>query len=124
MRHGMYRGTRFTMNCGPKRCNAPKTASGAAKHAVPRATTLSAPRAAANTFLAADAPIANTARPNAHIAVAVGESSRLASMVDGAVRHHLSPPFFCGPRRGPITTPAAVQQATFGISPPVEGVRR
>src|SRR5215472_16373700 len=76
MRPGMYRGTRSLTNCGPKRCSVPNTASGIAKHKFAKATTLSRPRAAAISFLAAHTPINESAMPATHIAVAVRDNSK------------------------------------------------
>ncbi len=56
-RHGMYRGTRFMSSRGPKRCSAPKTASGMAKHKLLKATILSRPRAEAISLFAANTSI-------------------------------------------------------------------
>src|SRR5262245_8468979 len=71
-RQGMYAGTMSSTNSGPERWSAPKTARGTAKHRLPRATTLSSPRASAISFLATHAPIRKTAMPAEHIATAVG----------------------------------------------------
>src|SRR5215510_9597341 len=71
IRPGMYRGTMGRMNCGPKRCNAPKTASGTAKDKLLRAKILSRPRTSAISFLAAHAPIRKSAMPAAHMDVDV-----------------------------------------------------
>src|SRR5215471_15909067 len=94
MRPGMYRGTRSLTNCGPKRWRAPKTASGTAKHKLLRATTLSRPRAAVTSFLAAHAPIKKTAMPAAHIAVAVRDKLRkrvrTVACIDSPLRYRAS----------------------------------
>src|SRR5262249_45421976 len=78
----MYRGTMGMMNCAPERCNAPKTASGIAKHKLLNATILSGPRATAISFFAAHTPIKKSAMPAAHIDVAVRDNStNMTSMV-------------------------------------------
>ena len=71
-------GTRSWTNWGPKRCRAPKTAIGLAKHALLKATILSRPRASAIRLFAASIPITNSAMPAAahrdHGAGTLGES--------------------------------------------------
>src|SRR6185437_17142027 len=85
MRPGMYGGTRSLTNCGPKRCSAPKTASGTAKHKLRKATILSMPWAAAISFLAAHTPIRKTTRPAQHIATAVREVCRNVAKMTGCI---------------------------------------
>src|SRR5262249_20680894 len=67
----MYRGTRPMTICGPKRCSAPKTASGIAKHRLLEATILSRPCAAAISCFWTHTPITNSAMPAEHIATTV-----------------------------------------------------
>src|SRR5262245_10616441 len=83
MRHGMYAGTRSWTNWGPKRCRAPKTAIGLAKHALPNATILSRPRASAIRPFAASIPITNSAMPAQHIATTGLEPSRSVARIVG-----------------------------------------
>src|SRR5262252_10789637 len=76
IRQGIYGGTIAMTNCGPKRCSAPKTASGMAKHKLLKATSLSRPRASAISFFAANTPITKSAIPAKHIATSVREISK------------------------------------------------
>src|SRR6516162_10061595 len=76
IRHGMYDGTRASMDCGLERCSAPKTANGMAKHKWVRATILSIPQAWTISFFAAASPIATSARPAADIDRAAPENAR------------------------------------------------
>src|SRR5262245_46239587 len=71
MRAGIYFGTRSWTKSGAKRCSAPKTANGGAKHTLAKATILSTPRAVAISFLAAHAPISRITAPAEHIPAAV-----------------------------------------------------
>ena len=84
-RHGMYRGTRFMSNRGPKRCSAPKTASGMAKHKLLKATILSRPRAEAISLFAANTPIKKSAMPAEQVATTVGEVSKNVARLVGCI---------------------------------------
>src|SRR6266404_3113708 len=82
MRHGMYFGTKATRAFAPKRCSAPNTASGAAKHRLLSVVILSRPRASANSFFAAHPPIKRTAIPATHMAITSGATwKNMARMV-------------------------------------------
>jgi hypothetical protein len=85
IRHGMYGGTMSLTNAGPKRCSAPKTASGIPKHKLLKATILSRPRASAIWFFAAHTPIKKSAMPAEHIATAVPEISKNVARVIGYI---------------------------------------
>src|SRR5271169_5289873 len=61
------------------RCRAPKTAKGAAKHKLLKATTLSRPRARAISVFAAHSATRKSRMPAAHIEDAVRENSRNAA---------------------------------------------
>src|SRR5437763_11634658 len=84
-RHGMYAGTRFATNRGPKRWSVPKTASGAAKHKLAKAMILSRPRALAISFFAAHTPIKKSATPAEHIATTVLEMSKNMARMAGCI---------------------------------------
>src|SRR5262249_32633757 len=99
IRQGMYRGTMGRMNCGPNRCNAPKTASGTAKHKLLKATILSRPRAATISFFPAHAPIKKSAMPARHIEVAVGDNSRNMARMVGCIDSDSAESFGLGPGR-------------------------
>ncbi len=74
--HGMYGGTSSTMPCPVKRCNAPKTPSGMAKHKLLKAAILSRPRAWVISFFEANTPIKKSAMPVKHMATAVREIAK------------------------------------------------
>src|SRR5580658_7299575 len=71
--HGIYEGTPSMMDLAPERCSAPKTAKGAAKHKLLKATTLSRPRACAISVLAAHEAIRRSRMPAPHIEITVRE---------------------------------------------------
>src|ERR1700723_4464786 len=77
--HGMYEGTPSMMDLAPERCSAPKTAKGAAKHKLHKATILSKPRACAISAFAAHEAIRNSRMPAPHIQTAGREISRKAA---------------------------------------------
>src|SRR5580692_4178562 len=77
--HGMYEGTPSMMDLASEKCSAPKTAKGAAKHKLLKATTLSRPRACAISVFAAHQAIRNSRMPAPHIQTAGRESSRKAA---------------------------------------------
>src|SRR5216684_2870866 len=70
---------------GPKRCSAPKTASGMAKHKLLKATILSRPRAEAISLFAANTPIKKSAMPAEQVAATVGEVSKNVARMVGCI---------------------------------------
>src|SRR5713226_3277638 len=84
-RHGMYIGTMSLTNRAPKRCSAPKTASGMAKHKLLKATILSSPRASAISLFAANTPIKKSAMPAEQVAATVGEVSKNVARMGGFI---------------------------------------
>src|SRR3984957_825349 len=79
---GMYEGTMVARAFAAARCRAPKTAKGAAKHRLLKATTLSRPRACAISSLAAHSATKKIRTPAPHIETTVGEISKnVARMV-------------------------------------------
>src|ERR1700689_903239 len=76
--HGMYEGTMVMRPRAAERCSAPKTARGAAKHKLLKATTFSRPRACATSVLAAHAAIRKIRMPAAHIESTVPEHPKNA----------------------------------------------
>src|SRR5580704_10590389 len=80
--HGMYQGTMVARAFAAARCSAPKTAKGAAKHRLLKATTFSRPRACAISSLAAHSATKKIRMPAPHIESTVGEISKnVARMV-------------------------------------------
>src|ERR1700719_3178081 len=80
--HGMYEGTMVIRDFAAARCRAPKTAKGAAKHKLLKATILSRPRARAISSLAAHSATKKTRIPALHIETTVREVSKnVARMV-------------------------------------------
>src|ERR1700722_15800917 len=78
----MYEGTMVARAFAAARCRAPKTAKGAAKHKLLKATTLSRPRARAISSLAAHRATKKIRMPAPHIESTVGEVSKnVARMV-------------------------------------------
>src|SRR5579862_4172213 len=78
----MYEGTMVARAFAAARCRAPKTAKGAAKHKLLKATTLSRPRACAISSLATHRATKEIRMPAPHIASTVGEVSKnVARMV-------------------------------------------
>src|SRR5262249_20751741 len=114
----MYRGTRFATNCAPKRCKAPKTASGIAKHKLLKATILSRPRAAATSFFAANAPIKNSAMPAEHKPTAVGEVPKnvagMAGCIGSPIRYRVSDSTTKPGLRNGWATPRVVKHERVG----------
>ena len=78
-RHGIYEGTMGMMDLASERCRAPKTAKGAAKHKLLKATILSRPRARAISVFAAHSAIRKSRMPALHIETAVREISKNAA---------------------------------------------
>src|SRR6202021_1681915 len=79
---GMYEGTMVARAFAAARCRAPKTAKGAAKHRLLKATTLSRPRDCAISSRAAHSATKKIRMPAPHIESTVGEISKnVASMV-------------------------------------------
>src|SRR6201987_2435637 len=70
---GMYEGTMVIRDFAAARCRAPKTAKGAAKHKLLKATTLSRPRARAISSLAAHRATKKIRMPTPHIETTVWE---------------------------------------------------
>src|SRR5579864_356802 len=77
-RHGIYEGTMGTTNSTSERCKAPKTARGAAKHILLKATILSKPLARAISAFAAHSATRNSRMPAVHIETTVREIRRNA----------------------------------------------
>src|ERR1022692_3351597 len=75
-RHGMYEGTMDMRDSAAARCRAPKTAKGAAKHKLLKATILSRPPARAISVFAAQRATRKSTMPAAHIETTVREVSR------------------------------------------------
>src|SRR5579862_8997002 len=75
----MYEGTMVARAFAAARCSAPKTAKGAAKHRLLKATTLSRPRARAISSLAAHSATKKIRTPAPHMAITVGEVSKNAA---------------------------------------------
>src|SRR5260370_17249111 len=73
-RHGMYEGTLSMMNLAPKRCSAPKTAKGMAKHKLLKATILSRPPARAIPVFAAHSATRKSRMPPLHLDAPVPET--------------------------------------------------
>src|SRR5580704_3567599 len=69
--HGMYEGTPSMMDLASEKCSAPKTAKGAAKHKLLKATTLSRPWACAISVFAAQRAIRKSPMPAPHIETTV-----------------------------------------------------
>src|ERR1700722_2804062 len=81
-RPGIYEGTMVMRPLAAARCNAPKTARGAAKHKLLKATILSKPRARATSALAAHRAITKSRMPALHIETTVREIAKnVASML-------------------------------------------
>src|SRR5260370_178166 len=81
-RNGMYEATLSMMNLAPKRCSAPKTAKGMAKHKLLKATILSRPPARAIPVFAAHSATRKSRMPALHMEAAVREISKnVARMV-------------------------------------------
>src|ERR1035441_7846575 len=78
-RHGMYEGTMVMRDLASARCRVPKTAKGAAKHKLLKATTLSRPPARAMSALAAHIAIRKSRMPALHIETTVREISKNAA---------------------------------------------
>src|SRR5579863_5363629 len=74
--HGMYEGTMVMSDSAAARCRAPKTAKGAAKHKLLKATILSMPRARATSVFAAHTAIRIIRMPALHIETTVRETPR------------------------------------------------
>src|SRR5215470_17759090 len=72
----MYLGTICMIDLASTKCSAPKTASGAAKHRLARATTLSRLRARAISVRADQSASRETTTPAAHMDITAGESLR------------------------------------------------
>src|SRR5579864_7881540 len=70
-RHGIYEGTMGMRDSAAARCRAPKTAKGAAKHKLLKATILSKPRARAISDLAAHSATRKSRMPALHIETTV-----------------------------------------------------
>src|SRR5262249_23696707 len=80
----MYRGTMSMRSRGPKRCSAPKTHSGTAKHRLLAARILSRPLAWVISLFAAHNPITKSAMPAEQVATTIPEMSKnVARMVAG-----------------------------------------
>src|SRR5271167_2994001 len=77
--HGIYEGTMGARDSAAARCRAPKTAKGAAKHKLLKATTLSRPRARAISDFAAQSATRKRRMPAVHIEDTVRENSRNAA---------------------------------------------
>src|SRR5277367_1426665 len=78
-RHGIYEGTMDMRDSAAARCRAPKTAKGAAKHKLLKATILSRPRARAISVFAAHSATRMRRMPAEHIEDTVRENSRNAT---------------------------------------------
>src|SRR5580692_10177473 len=81
-RHGIYDGTIVMRPLAAARCRAPKTARGAAKHKLLKATNLSRPRACTKSVFAASSAIRKSATPALHIDTTVREISKNAGMIE------------------------------------------
>src|SRR5271154_306279 len=94
-RHGIYEGTMGKRDSAAARCRAPKTAKGAAKHRLLKATILSRPRTREISVFAAHSPTRKSKTPALHIETTVREIARnVASKVVymGFLPRHLKPP--------------------------------
>src|SRR5579863_6977028 len=80
-RHGIYEGTMGMRDSAAARCRAPKTAKGAAKHKLLKATTLSRPWACATSPFAAHRAIRITRMPALHIEGTVREITRKVAKI-------------------------------------------
>src|SRR6202790_3273030 len=78
-RHGIYEGTIGMRDSAAGRCRAPKTAKGAAKHKLLKATLLSRPRARAISVFAAHSATRKSRTPALHIETTVREISKNAA---------------------------------------------
>src|SRR5277367_1831510 len=77
-RHGIYEGTMGMRDSAAARCRAPKTAKGAAKHKLLKATILSRPRARVRSVFAAQIATRKITTPAVHIEGTVREITRNA----------------------------------------------
>src|SRR4029077_3064264 len=77
-RHGIYEGTMGATNPTAERCRAPKTAKGAAKHKLLKATILSKPLACAISVFAVHSAIRKSRMPAPHIETTVRDIRRNA----------------------------------------------
>src|SRR5208337_3576790 len=93
-RHGMYEGTPSMMDLAPERCSAPKTANGAAKHKLLKATILSRPRAWEISVFAAHEAIRKSKMPAPHIETGAGENSKNVERAIACIWPQPFPPCF------------------------------
>src|SRR5580704_12629843 len=77
--HGIYEGTMVARPLAAARCRAPKTAKGAAKNKLLRATILSRPRARAISVFAAKIATRKITTPAVHIETTVRETPKNAA---------------------------------------------